>query len=119
MGREYKYQLLLHIDSDDPRILDRALGNANNFLKAMADQATRLVIVVNGPGVKLITTKYPLQAQKASDITGRGASIMVCANALTANDIGNSELWPGVEIVSSGIVEIVRLQTEGMAYVKP
>ncbi len=52
-------------------------------------------------------------------MTKKGASILVCGNALKAYNMDNSELWPNVEVVSSGIVEIVRLQDDGMAYVKP
>ena len=49
----------------------------------------------------------------------KGASVMVCGNALKAYEMDNSELWPDIEVVSNGIVEIVRLQNDGMAYVKP
>lgn len=121
MDMEYEYNLLLHVDSEDVKTLDLALANAHNFLAEFADkkETIRLVIVVNGPGVKLITTEHPDQARKAAEMVKKGVSIMVCGNALKAYNMGNSELWPDVEIVSSGIVEIVRLQDDGMAYVKP
>ena len=119
MDMEYEYNLLLHVDSDETKTLDLALSNAHHFLGAFRNETIRLVMVINGPGVKLITTDYPEQARKAAEITGKGASIMVCGNALKAYDMENAELWPDVEVVSSGIVEIVRLQDDGMAYVKP
>lgn len=116
---EYEYNLLLHVDSDETKTLDLALANAHHFLGAFRNETIRLVMVINGPGVKLITTDYPDQARKAAEITGKGASIMVCGTALKAYDMDRAELWPDVEVVSSGIVEIVRLQDDGMAYVKP
>ncbi|ARQ45466.1 DsrE family protein [Oxalobacter formigenes] len=119
MDMEYEYNLLLHVDSDDVKTLDLALGNAHHFLSAFTNETIRLVIVVNGPGVKLMTPQYPDQARKAAEMTKKGASILVCGNALKAYNMDNSELWPNVEVVSSGIVEIVRLQDDGMAYVKP
>ena len=119
MDMEYEYNLLLHIDSDDVKTLDLALANAHHFLTAFTDETIRLVLIVNGPGVKLITTQYPEQAKKASEMARKGASVMVCGNALKAYEMDNSELWPDIEVVSNGIVEIVRLQNEGMAYVKP
>ena len=119
MDMEYEYNLLLHIDSDDVKTLDLALANAHLFLTAFTDETIRLVLIVNGPGVKLITTQYPEQAKKASEMARKGASVMVCGNALKAYEMDNSELWPDIEVVSNGIVEIVRLQNDGMAYVKP
>lgn len=53
-----------------------------------------------------MTPQYPDQARKAAEMTKKGASILVCGNALKAYNMDNSELWPNVEVVSSGIVEI-------------
>lgn len=119
MDMEYEYNLLLHVDSDDVKTLDLALANAHHFMSAFTDETIRLVIVINGPGVKLMTTQYSEQAKKAAEMTRKGASIMVCGHALKVYGMDNSELWPDIEEVSSGIVEIVRLQDDGMAYVKP
>lgn len=88
-----------------------ALGKARHFLPAFANETIRLVLIINGPAVKLITA----QAQKASGMIQKDASVMVCGNALTAYDVNNSVLWPGKEVVSNGIIEIVLLQNDGMA----
>ena len=69
MDMEYEYNLLLHVDSDDVKTLDLALGNAHHFLSAFTNETIRLVIVVNGPGVKLMTPQYPDQARKAAEMT--------------------------------------------------
>ncbi len=37
IDREYDYNLLLHVDSEDPKILDMALANAHNFIEALPD----------------------------------------------------------------------------------
>ena len=71
MDMEYEYNLLLHIDSDDVKTLDMALENAHHFLTAFTDETIRLVLIVNGPGVKLITMQYQGQAKKASEMTAR------------------------------------------------
>ena len=80
MDMEYEYNLLLHVDSDDVKTLDLALGNAHHFLSAFTNETIRLVIVVNGPGVKLMTPQYPDQVRKAAEMTkhpsaGRSAGI--------------------------------------------
>ena len=48
-----------------------------------------------------------------------GLSIRLCNNALNAFKVDRSKLWKGCEVIPAGMVEIVRLQREGFAYVKP
>lgn len=38
MDMEYEYNLLLHVDSDDVKTLDLALGNAHHFLSAFTNE---------------------------------------------------------------------------------
>ena len=45
--------------------------------------------------------------------------LLLCANALADNKIDHADIWPGCDVVPAGLVEIVRLQREGFAYIKP
>ena len=49
----------------------------------------------------------------------KGLKIRLCRNALNDNNLTEADLWPGVEVVPAGLVEIVRLQQAGFAYIKP
>jgi hypothetical protein len=44
---------------------------------------------------------------------------MVCNNALSMSGINPAELLDLCEVIPAGIVELIRLQHEGFAYVKP
>ena len=48
-----------------------------------------------------------------------GVSFRVCANAMKKVPITKEDLLPCVEVVPAGVVEIVRLQREDFAYIKP
>lgn len=50
IDKEYDYNLLLHVDSEDAGPLDMALGNAHHFIEALPGVTLRVVIVVTGPG---------------------------------------------------------------------
>ena len=49
----------------------------------------------------------------------KGLKIRLCRNALNDNNLTEADLWPGIEVVPAGLVEIVRLQQAGFAYIKP
>lgn len=119
IDKEYEYNLLLHVDSDEVKTLDLALANAHNFIKALPDTTIRIVLVITGPAVKLMTPECADQARRGAELMEKGISIQVCRNALKAYRIDESRLWQGVLVVQDGIVELVTLQDEGMRYVKP
>ncbi len=119
IDREYDYNLLLHVDSEDPKILDMALANAHNFIEALPDITIRVVMVITGPTVKLLTEPNSDLARKMGKLLQKGMGVLICRNALKGYQVDESSLWPNLEVVDDGIVEIVRLQDEGMAYVKP
>lgn len=113
------YDLVLHVDSDDPRILSLAFANVNNYRNALQDEDLHIVLVANGPGVKRFTIDDADFARQGDDLSAQGLAIRLCANALRAFEIPRDRLWPCVSVVPAGLVELVRLQRAGYAYIKP
>lgn len=113
------YDLILHLDSAEEAMLRLLLRNAANYLKGLPDQKFQLDVVANGGGVKLFTKEHTEMHSIASPLHEKGVRFKICANALADNGISPDSLWPECEIVPAGIVEIVRLQREGFAYIKP
>ncbi len=53
------------------------------------------------------------------ELSGKGVRFLICSNSLKNFDIPLEILLDPCETVKAGIVELVRLQAEGFAYVKP
>lgn len=113
------YDLLLHVDSDSPQVLNLAFNNAANYKAALPDEKFQMVMVVNGPAVKLLTRDNADLAARGRELSGAGLEIRVCNNALKTFHIPPENLWPECTVVGAGVVEIVTLQREGLAYIKP
>lgn len=114
-----EYDLILHIDCSDENIFRLVCRNANNYLNALPNEKFELHIVANGAAVTLFTGAHPQLRELAEPLLTRGARFKICANALKDNNIDPVQLWPGCLIVPAGLVEIVRLQRAGFAYIKP
>ena len=111
--------LLLHIDMNDEIRLGMVLANAENYLSG-AGKETRVVIVANGSAVTLFQRENASAwGDRISSLAARGVSFRICRNALASHDIGPERLLPACDLVPAGIIELVRLQSEGYAYVKP
>lgn len=112
------YDLLLHVDRTDGS-LGIALGNAVHYATALEKEAFRMVLVVNSKAVTELTADNAAIAHPLAEAHHLGLGIRVCSNALQAAGINRAALFPQCTVVPSGIVELVRLQEEGYAYVKP
>ena len=113
------YDLCLHMDSKDPAILGLVLRNAANYIKALSEERFQLVVVANGPAVTQFTKSNEDFRSVAAPLQDQGLRILLCANALADNKIDQADIWPGCDVVPAGLVEVVRLQREGFAYIKP
>ena len=113
------YNLCLHMDSNDPAIGKLVMKNANNYLNGLPDEKFVLVVVANGPAVQQFVKTNAELYEMAKPLMERGVRFLLCNNALNDNNLGKDDVWPGTAVVPAGLVEIVRLQREGFAYIKP
>jgi uncharacterized protein len=112
------YDLLLHVDTDDAS-LTAALRNAANYTKAGIDVPYNIALVVNGKAVSLLRRDTCLHKEAITALCSQNMRLYVCNNALKEQSIDAASLVPEAEVVPAGIVQIVTLQREGFAYVKP
>ena len=112
------YDLLVHIDLADDQHFHIALNNVRFYLDALPGEKFSVVVLANAGAVRHLLRDAP-QADSARALATRGVRFKACANALRLNGITQDMLLEGVEVVPAGVVELVRLQREGFAYVKP
>lgn len=109
---------MLHIDSGEESRFRLVARNCANYLKALPEEKFELVVVANGTGVTLFSGHDELR-ELAEPLMARGVRFKICANALADNNIDPVHLWPGCLVVPAGLVEIVKLERSGYAYIKP
>jgi intracellular sulfur oxidation DsrE/DsrF family protein len=76
-------------------------------------------VVIYGQGLDLaVKDRSPQQAAVQKLIAENKASFKVCAMTMKRNNIDQSQLVPGVEVVPDGIYEIISKQQQGWGYIK-
>ena len=78
-----------------------------------------VVLLANGGAANFLARKDNAQTEAIEKLAQAGVSFRVCANAMKKVPITKEDLLPCVEVVPAGVVEIVRLQREDFAYIKP
>lgn len=113
-----RYNVVFHVDKADGS-LGVAFNNAGNYAQALPGETFAMVLVVNSAAVAQLKRDNAELLPKLEKAHGLGLSIRVCRNALNAAGTDAESLFPQCSVVPAGIVEIVNLQREGYAYIKP
>ena len=113
------YDLCVHVDQNDPALLGLALNNIANYMAALPDEKFRVRLVANGPAVQMFKQGVTPHDARVAELASKGVTFALCANAIKAFSVDKDALISGCEVVPAGVVELVHLQREGFAYIKP
>ncbi len=115
-----KIKAVFHIDLEKEERLVMALNNVTNLLKAVPAEEASVYLLANGAAAKLFQRERAFQyVSDIQSLSKKGVRFLVCNNSLNNFDIAREELVGSCEVVPAGIVELIRLQAEGYAYIKP
>ena len=113
--------VVYHVDSSERAVM--ALRNITNHRKIYPELPIVVVGLAGGVRFLLDGTKDARgndYAAMVEPLVMDGVKFRACGNTLNANDLDADDLSFGVEVVTSGVAEIGRLQLEeGYAYIKP
>jgi len=117
---ESVHKAIFHLDWDQDEKLNLALENIKNLFKEVPAQQCQISVVANGKAVNLFKKdKVSTHVETIEDLHKLGVRFKMCRNALANNHIQKQDLIEVCEIVPAGILEIIDLQQQGFAYVKP
>lgn len=115
-----KVKVVLHIDWDEKKRLVMALNNISNLLKAVRAEEASICLVANGQAVNLLKKdRAKDHAERIKQLADAGVRFLVCNNSLINEGIQKEDLIESCEPVPAGILELIRLQEMGFAYIKP
>jgi uncharacterized protein len=119
-------RLALHVDRDDPEIMNMALGNAGNAAAYFAEHGETLAIelVAYGPGLHMLRADTSPVKERVAETRAKLPHMVfsACNNTLHGMERAENKtipLLPEARIVPAGIVRLIELQEQGFRYVKP
>jgi intracellular sulfur oxidation DsrE/DsrF family protein len=112
-----KERAIFAVSDADPQKWNLTLGNIANALDGLGADAADIELVVYGPGIAMLKKDSPV-AEKIAAAQARGVHIAACQNSMRGFKLEASDLAPGVGVVPSGVVELIRREHAGYAYVR-
>lgn len=112
-------RIVLQVSDDDPKKWNLALNNARNAQQDLGgSKNVDVEIVAYGPGINMLKMEA-VTANRVSEAIKSGISIVACENTMGAQKIEKSEMNPSISYVPAGVIQLMRRQQQGWAYVRP
>ncbi|KFE36008.1 DsrE family protein [Thioclava atlantica] len=121
-----KQKVAIHVDQNDPAVMNLALNNAANVISYYKEKGEEVSveIVTYGPGLNMLRAdKSPVKDRITQmSMTDQPIHFRACGNTIAAMAKNEGQTPPMIdeaEVVPSGAVYLMELQGQGYAYVKP
>ena len=113
-----KAKLVIQVSENDPATWNLALNNAKNVQKDLGKDGAELEIVAYGPGINMLKADSEV-ANRVSEAVDSGVQVVACQNTMRGQKLSKEDMNAKVGYVPSGVVEIMRRQQQGYAYLRP
>lgn len=107
------------VTENDPARWNLVLGNVHNLQAGTADTGgVEVEIVAFGPGVAMLKAGSPA-ASRIAEALGDHVKIVACRNSMAAGKLTEADMVPDIGYVPAGVVEVMRKEQQGWAYIRP
>jgi hypothetical protein len=111
------YKVVFDLTSRDTLDHQSVIRWINGIIKETP--SAQLEVVLYGKSLDMIVKDRSVVANDVEQLSkNKNVSFKVCAIAMKHNQVEQSQLIPGVQIVPDGIYEIITKQKEGWGYIK-
>ena len=109
-------KVVFQVNEDDSRKWNAMLGNINNVQEELG--RVEVTVVAIGSGLGMLKAEA-LTANKVQDAMAAGVRFVACGNSMTAQHLTKDDMIDGIAYTKAGYVELMRLQQQGWAYIRP
>jgi intracellular sulfur oxidation DsrE/DsrF family protein len=113
-----KNRVVVQVSDNDPAKWNLALNNARNLQTDLGAQNVEIEIVAYGPGIGMLKAES-VAGNRIGEALHSGVKVSACENTMRGQKLVKSDMLDGIGYVPAGVVEIMKRQQEGWAYLRP
>ncbi len=113
-----KEKVIFQVSDGDARKWTLALNNARNVQEELGRDKVTIEIVAYGPGIGMLKTDSEV-GNRVGDAVAAGMQIVACENTMKNQKLTKDDMLPAISYVPAGVVELMKRQREGYAYIRP
>lgn len=112
-----KERVLLQVTDSDPKRWNLILTTAKQLTAELGEGKVDIVIIAIGPGVNMFKEGSDV-SNRIENAVARRISLIACGSSMKALNLDEDDLSSHVHIVHSGVVEVIKRQRAGWAYLR-
>ena len=119
VAKKKSYHAIYQLDTNDPKIIDKAIHNINNALsdpRLEGKIQIELVTLSGGTEAVMVGSKFE---KDIKELVEKGVIVAQCNNSLMKRNLTRDQIFNFIAVVPSGNGEIIIRQAEGWAIIKP
>ena len=113
-----KERVVIQVSDADPKKWNLALNNAKNIQVDVGADRSEVEIVAYGPGIGMLKADAEV-ANRIDVAVAAGVKVVACENTMKAQKLGKDDMHKNIDYVAAGVVELMRRQQQGWAYIRP
>jgi uncharacterized protein len=113
-----KERVVFQVSDNEPAKWNTTLNNAKNVQEAFGADKVDIEIVAYGPGINMLKDDA-VAANRVTEAVQTGIQIVACENTMTVQKLSRADMNKSVGYVKAGVVELMKRQREGWAYIRP
>ncbi len=113
-----KSKVVLQVSDNDPAKWNLALNNANNLQKEVGKDNIDIEIVAYGPGIGMLKVESEV-GNRVQEAKEAGIKTVACLNTMRKANLKQDDMLSSIGFVPSGVVELMKKQEQGYAYLRP
>ncbi|KAF0165421.1 MAG: hypothetical protein FD157_1408 [Rhodocyclaceae bacterium] len=111
-----KNRIVFQVNEDDSKKWNTVLSNVNNVQEELGK--VEVTVVAIGPGLGMLKADA-LTANRVQDAMAAGVRFVACGNSMQSMHLTKDDMIDNIAYAKAGYVEIMRLQQQGYAYIRP
>ena len=112
-----KNRALFQVTDNDPARWTMILNNMQNLRDGVGGEGVEIELVAYGPGVNMLKVDSSVKERTAAALKG-GIRVNACQNTMANMKLTPADMQPDIGYVPSGVVEVMRKQQQGWAYIR-
>jgi uncharacterized protein len=113
-----KQKLVVQVSDNDPKKWNLALNNMKNVQDALGKDKVDIELVVYGPGIDMLKLESTA-GNMVNDAVANGINVVACENTMDAQKLTKSDMLKSISYVPAGVIELMKKQQQGYAYLRP
>lgn len=111
-------RIVFQVSDAEPAKWHLTLNNIKNVQTDLGAKNVDIEIVAYGPGLGMLKADS-VAGNRVADALAAGVSVVACENTMKNQKITREDMLPKIGYVEAGVVQLMKRQQQGWAYIRP